>query len=347
MPKQIDNLILKRAREIERIMNFALNDIALSIKAFTVRNPSSTGNFFRFNKLLESKIKETLRTLRSDMLAHIKSGSIDAWTLANIQNDALVASFTKGIDVPKGLMTSMLNPNLNALSTFLSRKEYGLKLSKRVWNITAQTFNNIETQLGAGILQGKSAAKIATQLKKNLRHPDKLFRRVARTSIDAEGNITKRFVLSRAAKAFHPGRGVYRSSYQNAKRLAADTINRTFRASDIERREQLPFVTGIRVNLSAAHPREDICDSLEGLYPKDYWFTGWHTLCICFTTTETLNNEDFKQFIKTHEVPEDKYRDTIPKKAQNYIKDHKEQIEGWKTQPDWYTDNDKYLEDVK
>ena len=57
-----------------------------------------------------------------------------------------------------------------------------------------------------------------------LRNPDKLFRRVR----DKHGNLR----LSKAAKAYHPGRGVYRSSYRNALRLTATENNMAYRTAD-------------------------------------------------------------------------------------------------------------------
>jgi hypothetical protein len=50
-----------------------------------------------------------------------------------------------------------------------------------------------------------------------------------------------------------------------------------------ERWKQLDFVVGFRVVLSGSHPEEDICDELQGEYPKDFKFPGWHPQCMCHT----------------------------------------------------------------
>lgn len=123
---------------------------------------------------------------------------------------------------------------------------------------------------------------MSRDLRGYLQQPDKLFRRVR----DAYGVLR----LSQAAKAYHPGRGVYRSSYKNARRLAATETNIAYHTADYLRWQQLDFVVGIEIKLSNNHtlngmPFTDICDKLKGRYPKDFKFTGWHPLCRCHVVT--------------------------------------------------------------
>ncbi len=136
--------------------------------------------------------------------------------------------------------------------------------------------------LDLGIRTGEDAAGMARSLRKYLRHPDKLFRRVR----DQHGNLR----LSKAAKAYHPGRGVYRSSYRNARRLAVTETNIAYHTADHLRWQQMDFVVGIEIKLSGNHtvnglPLTDICDELAGRYPKDFKFTGWHPHCRCHAVT--------------------------------------------------------------
>lgn len=128
---------------------------------------------------------------------------------------------------------------------------------------------------------------MARQLQRYLQHPDMLFRRVR----DEHGNLQ----LSQRVAAFHPGQGVYRSSYKNARRLAATETNIAYRTADHEWWQQLDFIVDIEVHLSnnhtclgkdgKPHPFYDICDELKGKYPKDFKFTGWHPHCRCIATT--------------------------------------------------------------
>lgn len=139
-----------------------------------------------------------------------------------------------------------------------------MNLSDRVWRYTEQFKSEIELGIDIGLRDGLSADELSRDLRQYLQHPDKLLRRVR----DEHGNL----VLSKAAKAFHPGQGVYRSSYKNARRLAATETNMAYRTADYVRWQQLDFVVGIEIHLSNNHtlngvPFEDICDFLQGRYP--------------------------------------------------------------------------------
>ncbi len=88
----------------------------------------------------------------------------------------------------------------------------------------------------------------------------------------------------------------------NARRLAATETNMAYRTADYERVQQFDFVVGIEVHLSNNHNCKgvpagqyyDICDELQGKYPKDFKFTGWHPHCRCFTTTILKTKEEFE-----------------------------------------------------
>ncbi|MDY6347560.1 MAG: hypothetical protein SPL42_03885, partial [Bacteroidales bacterium] len=63
--------------------------------------------------------------------------------------------------------------------------------------------------------------------------------------------------LSKAAQSYHPERGVYRSSYMNARRLASTEINMAYRTSNHTHLQQLDFVVSIEVHLSDNHTCKD------------------------------------------------------------------------------------------
>ena len=107
-----------------------------------------------------------------------------------------------------------------------------------------------------------------------LKQPDKLFRRVR----DEHGQLK----LSKNAKAYHPGQGVYRSSYKNARRLASTEANIAYHKADEQRWSELDFVVGYEIVVSEHSKRKhDICDDLAGRYPKTFQFSGWHPHCRC------------------------------------------------------------------
>ncbi len=184
--------------------------------------------------------------------------------------------------------------------------------------------------LSSGITVGRPANVMAKDLKNTLIEPNRIFRRIRKDS---------ELVLSRMAKKYHPGQGVYRSSFKNARRLAANETNMAYRTSDFTRRKQLPFVTGITVHLSPQHPIIDICDSMVGDYPKGFLFLGWHAQCFCFTTSKQLSVKERVEYFKGGKIRDQRYVSSIPKTATNYISKHKKTIQGWKTTPYFLQDN--------
>jgi hypothetical protein len=213
------------------------------------------------------------------------------WTLANNKNNVLcdrVFGENKS-RLTKEQTRKYYNNNDKAREAFIKRKEAGLNLSERVWNYAEQFKSEIEMGLDLGIRDGLSAAEIARELRQYLREPARLFRRVR----DKHGQLH----LSKNAKAYHPGRGVNRSSYKNALRLAATEINTSYRTSDYERWQQMDFVVGIEVFSSNNHtlngvPFYDICDDLKGKYPKTFKFTGWHPSCSCHAISIHKTDEE-------------------------------------------------------
>ncbi len=92
------------------------------------------------------------------------------------------------------------------------------------------------------------------------------------------------------------GRGVYRSSFKNARRVAVTETNMSYRLSDHERWQKLGFVIGIEVKTSNNHDDVDECDALAGRYPADYVFTGNHPLCKCYAVAIQLSKEDYEKY---------------------------------------------------
>lgn len=247
-----------------------------------------TDDIFSFDKfpITHDRINKLMTDMHDRMEKVVVDGVNSSWTLANNKNNEL-ARMVLGSAV--GHLTQAqykryFSNNDTARQAFLARKHKGLGLSDSVWHYTDIYKHEIELGLDVGIRSGVSADVMSRELRQYLQFPDKLFRRVR----DEHGMLK----LSQAAKQFHPGQGVYRSSYMNARRLAATETNMAYRSADFERYQRMDFIVGIEVHLSQNHtckgvkgPFIDICDELKGEYPKDFKFTGWHPHCRCFTTT--------------------------------------------------------------
>ena len=216
-----------------------------------------------------------------------------------------------------------------------------MNLSRRVWNLTQQFKSEMELALELGMGEGKSAAALSRDVRKYLVEPNKLFRRVR----DKSGALR----LSKAAAAYHPGQGVYRSSYKNALRMTATENNIAYRTADHNRWQALPFVIGIEIHISNNHPTEDICDLFDGKrFPKDFKFTGWHPWCRCYAvsvlasqeemdayTTAIMNGEDVSHWKFTGQV------EKMPNEFNKWMKDNQARIENATSMPYFIKDNFK------
>lgn len=299
---------------------------------------------------IRKQIDNALRELSTNVQVTIVDGVRAQWSLAEDKNDALCEEV---LGSPRGKLPEALQKryfaarNTEAVNSFIKRKEGGLNLSQRVWKYAKEAKVDIESALEIGIKSGQPASAIARDLKRYLQEPKKLFRRVR----DEEGVLH----LSSRAKEYHPGQGVYRSSYKNALRLAATECNMAYRESDYERWQQLDFVVGIEVKLSNNHtlngrPFTDICDDLAGRYPKTFKFRGWHPFCRCHAVSILKTNEeimaDNKRILEGKEPLETSVNSVteMPEGFNEWVSNNKERAKGWSSMPDFIKQNPQYVQ---
>ena len=305
------------------------------------------GVLFSFNPstLAGQQVKQISKDLTVEVTAAIMDGITTAWELSNAKNDALVAQYLNGTkDIPANLARRYLSTNDGALAAFAQRKVDGLRLSDRVWRYTDQFKSEIEMAIDIGLRDGRSADKLSLDVRAYLQNPDALFRRVR----DEHGNL----VLSKAAKAYHPGRGVYRSAYKNARRLASTECNIAYHKADKERWQSLDFVVGFKVVPSKNHPRPDMCDDLQGDYPKTFDFSGWHPHCRCHAEPimKTLDEvkADNRAIINGGEPSEGSVNmvNSVPKGFEDWVVRNKSRIEAANSLPYFIRDNKAVVERI-
>lgn len=244
---------------------------------------SDTTSLIALSKAIDAVVSKTLNTL----YATIHERTVDSWLLG----EKLSIATLNGRIPLNALKTIKLKDaatmahRTKAMNAFIDRKTKGLNLSGRVWRLEPAIKVQIETVLQLAIYEGKAASEVANDLKKYLRNPDQLFRKVR----DTDGKLQ----LSKAAKLYHPGVGVYRSPYKNAFRLVRNEVNVAYRRANWEAIQDLPFITGQRIQLSNNHPIMDVCDSLSGIYPKNFCWSGWHPMCRCHMLTEIISLDNF------------------------------------------------------
>lgn len=335
---KFDKQHLANVRKYQRKIDAIYKKTAEEAARMAAALPAPDDYIFTFDDFpaVKKQIDALMAQMAADMELTVADGIRAEWGLSNAKNDALVESVLGDA----ASLARYHRTHEEALNAFLGRKQNGLGLSDRVWRYTNQYKDEIEMGLDLGIRDGKDAASIARSIQQYLKYPDMLFRRVK----DERGV----FHLSKRAAAFHPGQGVYRSSYKNALRLAATETNIAYRTADHERWQDLDFIVGIEVHLSnnhtaINHKKErvalfDICDELQGRYPREFKFVGWHPNCRCiatqvFKTDKELAEDDER--LKRGEEPID------PHQSENAVT---EMPEGWDT---WMDDNAERLERAK
>lgn len=315
--------VAKYEAEIRRIYEQAMAEAAriMSMATFDASKPLSFSDYPLIQKLM-TKLQ---RKMAASVEAVITKGIDAEWDLSGEETRELVESLFGDLDseLMELRKQAYLQRRDNAREAFKMRKERGLSLSDRVWQYTGQFKEELEMALDLGLRDGKSADELSREVRRYLNNPSMLFRRVR----DEHGVLH----LSKRAKAYHPGQGVYRSSYKNARRLTATETNMAYRSADFEHRQTLDFVVGIKIQLSNNHtlngePFVDICDHLAGNYPKDFKFVGWHPLCRCFVTnifkTKEESNEDIARMLRG-EAP------IPPEQSKNYVGDTPDQFKAW------------------
>mgnify|MGYP000146158255 CR=1 FL=1 len=338
--KHKENLA-KRARKVQQLYDAAVKRIAQAAAPSLFDADQKKEFHFEDFPALKKEMEALMQDLGSSLQANIEDGDQESWTLSNTKNDAMVDSIIGKKHLPKKVVQAWKHPHLEALNAFIARKEAGMNLSRRIWNLTQQFKSEMELALELGMGEGKSAAALSRDIRKYLVEPNKLFRRVR----DKSGALR----LSKAAAAYHPGQGVYRSSYKNALRMTATENNIAYRTADHNRWQALPFVIGIEIHISNNHPTEDICDLFDGKrFPKDFKFTGWHPWCRCYAvsvlasqeemdayTTALMNGEDVSNWKFTGQV------EKMPKEFNKWMKDNQARIENATSMPYFIKDNFK------
>lgn len=370
------------ADNVRRLYATATDEL-LKLSAMKAANGVSAAFSFSDSKRLSEQANAILRALYSGIYNEIKGGVIAEWENANKSCDALITSIFGKKVKENNHYARFFARNKESVDAFFKRKsEYGgLNLSQRVWKYVGDFKTEMEMALSVAMGEGKSAATISREVRKYLQRPDMMFRRFRvktgeQDIFDADGNVVgkepvygrvwKRKVVDAVTgnvswqtvklKDYSFGRGVYRSSYKNAMRLARTETNMAYRTADQGRWQRLDFVIGYRVVLSDNHPEPDICNDLSarrgekgsrGVYPKDFVFKGWHPQCRCYVVPILADDKEFEKMqeaiLNDEPIPESKNAIREPNKYfQDWWKSNKKRVSEAQSLPYWVKDNPKY-----
>lgn len=339
------------ARQIDRVYKTACNEYARLGASLDAPEGDAVFSFDKYPRA-RKQAQGIMQRLAKKVEAVISSGTQSEWLAATYKNDAFISTILRTSKLTKEEVEQYQGRNLEALNTFQRRKVEGMGLSERVWKQAEDMKAAIELGIDVAIGDGRDAQQLSRDLRSYLQEPKRLYRRVR-----DKGGVLR---LSKAAKMYHPGQGVYRSSAKNAQRLARTEINMAYRESEYLRWQKLDFVVGIRVCLSNNHtimnskgepvPLVDICDELWGDYPKTFKFVGWHPQCRCYVVPIMSDYDEYNQDRANRlkaivrgkaykSLPSRRSVVDVPRKFREYIDSILERSKGWKSQPYYIRDN--------
>ena len=361
--EQLNNLFAVYNKRLGRLYSDYVKKLTSLGYGEDVLEDDALFNFDNFPQL-KARLNEIFNDYYQNSLLCYKSGITDGVALAYNHDEMVIGGYSvltdKAIRVARD----------TAAATFISNRlkaKNGLNLAQTVWNYCQQTKSEFEmamsNTIADGIKQGSSAEEIGKSIRRYLNDPDMMYRRYHTIKVQKNGKkkdvVTwrrRRIIDGKVRFVEEPlekvGMGVYRSARKNALRVARTEINAAYHKARNERWQNEPFVIGQYIHVSPQHNIDDICNDLEGRYPKDYVWISWHPQCICTSDPITIQGEEKKEFYKRLMAGEDMSNYvspfavlTMPEKYNQYIKDNSEAIvkAGMRGKLAWHLqDNTKY-----
>lgn len=361
--EQLNNLFAVYNKRLGRLYSDYVKKLTSLGYGEDVLEDDALFNFDNFPQL-KARLNEIFNDYYQNSLLCYKGGITDGVALAYNHDEMVIGGYSvltdKAIRVARD----------TAAATFISNRlkaKNGLNLSQIIWNYCQQTKSEFEmamsNTIADGIKKGSSAEEVGKSIRKYLNDPDMMYRRYHTIKVQKNGKkkdvVTwrrRRIIDGKVCFVEEPlekvGMGVYRSARKNALRVARTEINAAYHKARNERWQNEPFVIGQYIHVSPQHNIDDICNDLEGRYPKDYVWISWHPQCICTSDPITIQGEEKKEFYKRLMAGEDMNNYvspfavlTMPEKYNQYIKDNSEAIvkAGMRGKLAWHLqDNTKY-----
>lgn len=361
--EQLNNLFAVYNKRLGRLYSDYVKKLTSLGYGEDVLEDDALFNFDNFPQL-KARLNDIFNDYYQNSLLCYKSGITDGVALAYNHDEMVIGGYSVLTD--KAIRVARDTAAVTYISNRLKTKN-GLNLAQTVWNYCQQTKSEFEmamsNTIADGIKKGSSAEEIGKSIRKYLNDPDMMYRRYHTIKVQKNGKkkdvVTwrrRRIIDGKVRFVEEPlekvGMGIYRSARKNALRVARTEINSAYHKARNERWQNEPFVIGQYIHVSPQHNIDDICNDLEGRYPKDYVWISWHPQCICTSDPITIQGEEKKEFYKRLMAGEDMSNYvspfavlTMPEKYNQYIKDNSEAIvkAGMRGKLAWHLqDNTKY-----
>lgn len=342
--EQLNNLFAVYSKRLDRLYSDYVKKLTSLDYGEDVLEDDALFNFDNFPQL-KARLNDIFNDYYQNSLLCYKSGITDGVALAYNHDEMVIGGYSVLTD------NAIRVARDTAAVTFISNRlktKNGLNLAQIVWNYCQQTKSEFEmamsNTIADGIKKGSSAEEIGKSIRKYLNDPDMMYRRYHTIKVQKNGKkkdvVTwrrRRIIDGKVRFVEEPlekvGMGVYRTARKNALRVARTEINAAYHKARNERWQNEPFVIGQYIHVSPQHNIDDICNDLEGRYPKDFDWRSWHSNCMCTSDPITIQGEEKKEFYKRLMAGEDMSNyvgrfavKDVPDYYKQYIKDHSEAI---------------------
>ena len=274
---------------------------------------------------LKAQVDEMMYQWVSDMDTLIYQGTSAEWMNSNVVQslmaDKVLKAYTATVDREKYKV--YYETNSQALQTFQKRRDRGMSLSDKIWRQEKSLRYELEEAISCAIQKGTSAVTLSKRISKYLNDYPKL-----------QQDYGKMY-----GKATRSSDCEYRSM-----RLARSEINMAYRGAENERWRQFDFVVGYEIKVSHKHSVPDICDDLQGKYPKDFQWVGWHPNCTDYKIP-ILKTED--EFFSLDNKPSVNEVNDVPPQFKKWVQENQDSIkraEARGTAPYFVMDNRKLVD---
>ncbi len=249
----------------------------------------------------------------TDLSNLIDRGVTKEWQMSNEAQNLLVNSMVEsaGVRLNNFYQKKFWQYNDDALNAFKKRKDKGMSLSTKIWQQSSELKTQLEDTISVAIQRGMSAVTLSKRISQYLQNYPKL----------------KQDYGEKFGTAIRCRDCEYKSI-----RLARTEINMSYRMAEQERWRNLDFVLGYRIKLSKNHTCKgvinfyDICDELEGDYPKDFIWAGWHPSCRCYAIPILMSEDEFERYNRGEETTEKPITE-MPKQFDEWLMRNADRIE--------------------
>lgn len=249
----------------------------------------------------------------TDLSNLIDRGVTKEWQMSNEAQNLLVNSMVEsaGVRLNNFYQKKFWQYNDEALNAFKRRKDKGMGLSTKIWQQSSELKTQLEDTISVAIQRGMSAVTLSKRISQYLQNYPKL-----------KQDYGEKFGIAIRC----------RDCEYKSIRLARTEINMSYRMAEQERWSNLDFVLGYRIKLSKNHTCKgvinfyDICDELEGDYPKDFVWAGWHPSCRCYAIPILMSEDEFERYNRGEETTEKPITE-MPKQFDEWLAYNADRIE--------------------